>query len=621
MRIKFLSKDQIYTICLYSVGIFIKIFVMHRMMELGDNYFLVSLNNIITIVALLCIIFMCRERDIKKTLLLVNILISGIFFIDSMYHSHFFTLTPIHGIYQLGQLGPVSNSVISLIRPGYCLFFLDILILWIFSKKKKLSPVYISLKGKKVLPFFLIAIIIFSSLLTYKTNIDTEGIFTPYNLGAINYHAYDLINFFAKNPLDIDRVEAIMEILDKEEDNNKGFGIAKDRNVIVIQAESLQNFVINKKINDQSITPVLNQLIDKDSIYFSQYYEQVGWGNTSDAEFISHNSFYPSLKTFSYKAFEDNKFYTLPMLLKDQGYSTIAFHGNQGDFWNRENIYPSQGIDKYVSLEQLEGEEMIGIGLSDGSLFEQSIDFLKGIPQPFYSFFITLTSHHPFEIDHKYREIGIQDDYRDTILEDYLQTIHYLDREIGNFIDLLKEEDLYDNSIIVIYGDHEGLDMRDEETNELLTSFLGKPYEEDEMFKIPFIVHIPDSGLKKRVITAGGQIDFFPTMANILGVDLEANKVLGQDLLNTKDGFVAKQVHLTKGSFIDNDKIFIMSNDGVFENSRAWNLLTREAIDIEECREGYERALAEINLSEYILHNDLIPIVQKEGLSYILEME
>lgn len=612
-------KNHVFHLCLFFLGIFIKIIIIHAMMGIEASYYKITLSNFITTILLFSFACFVNENRRGNILLAINLGLSLLFLSDTMYFHHFFTLIPVHSIYQIRQVGAVSNSIVSLMKPQYLLFFVDTLLLWILLKRKELVfPVFMK-SHKKMISLIMVILMFSTSLLIYEVGVDTEGNYTPYNLGVINYHLYDMMDFFVKGQLDIDKVEAIMNTINQEDEKPKAFGLAKGRNIITIQAESLQNFVINREMNGQSITPVLNNLINQDSIYFKRYYEQVGWGNTSDAEFISHNSFYPSTKTFSYKAFEDNKFASFPMLLKEEGYSTIAFHGNEGGFWNRENIYPSQGIDNFISLEDLQQDELIGIGLSDGSLFRQSVDFLKKQPQPFYAFYITLTSHHPFVIEEQYKGLKIEGEYQDTVLEDYLQSVHYLDQQIGNFIDMLKAEGLYEDSIIVIYGDHEGLDMRDEETYQLLTDFLGKPYQNDEMFRVPFIVHIPNSGLQQEVTTAGGQIDFFPTMANLMGIEIDGVKLLGKDLLNTQDGFIAMQVHVARGSFIDNEKVFIMSNDGIFENSKAWNIYTREAVDLEECREGYERALAEISLSEYILQNDLIPLVHEKGLEYILE--
>lgn len=607
------------TIILFSIGLLIKIFILHYFMGVKGNFLSITFNNFLVVLAIYCLASTVKDEKRIKIYFSINFTLSILFFIDIMYFSHFFTLIPLHSIYQVGHLGSVSNSVISLLKPQYFLIFIDTFILMIYYRKKH-EVNFTSFKKGKLSLAMVCLLLIFSVIgITHKIGRDTEGNYTPYNLGVINYHIYDIARFFIKSPLEIDAVEAIINTVENQDKGKQGFALAENRNIIVIQAESLQNFVINREVEGKKITPVLNKLINKDSIYFSQYHEQVGWGNTSDAEFISHNSFYPSTKIFSYKAFEDNDFVGLPLILKEKGYSTIAFHGNEASFWNRDNIYESQGLDTFVSLEDFQQDELIGIGLSDASLFRQSIDYLKKQQRPFYSFYITLTSHYPFIMEEGDSYLDMQGKYEDTILEDYLETVHYLDREIGVFIDMLKKEGLYDNSIIVIYGDHQGLDMRNEETNDLLSSFLGKVYEADEMSRVPLIIHIPNSGINKEVTTTGGQIDFFPTMANLLGIEIKPDKLLGKDLLNTDEGFVAKQVHVAKGSFIDNEKVFIMSNDGIFENSRAWNLNTGEFVDIEECKEGYERAMAEINLSEYILQNNLVPLVKEKGLVYILE--
>ncbi|SET54632.1 Phosphoglycerol transferase MdoB [Natronincola peptidivorans] len=608
---------------LFTIGTLFKLFILHYYIGLSDGLITITLRNFLIIIGIYSLASLVKEHRRLTVFLTINIVLSALFFIDVMYYSHFFTLVPAQSIYQVGQLGPVSESIFFLIRPYYFLLFTDTLLLWRYSRKNnkgRSREIFVASRKQKLVYLTVFGLVLlFTVGITYRTVRNTNGNYTPYNLGAIHFHLFDLVNLFVRSPLDIDKVEGIVETINQDTGERNGFAVAQNRNVIVIQAESIQSFVINKEIEGQMITPVLNQLIHNDSIYFSQFYEQAGWGNTSDAEFVSHNGFYPSIRTFSYKAYEDNEFVTLPMQLKEKGYSTIVFHGNEASFWNRENIYPSQGLDTYISQEDLQEDEIIGMGISDGSLFRQSMDFLKEQPHPFYAFYITLTSHHPFIMEEQYKDLNIEGEYKDTLLENYLQTVHYLDKEIGNFIEKLKQEGLYDESIIIIYGDHQGLDMRNEEANQLLSSFLEKPYREDEMFRVPLIVHIPNSDFHEEITTTGGQIDFFPTIGNLLGIRPQPNKTLGKDLLNIEEGFVAKQVHVARGSFIDNDKIFIMANDGVFENSTAWSIKTGEPIDVEECREGYERALAEVHLSEYILQNNLIPLVREKGLEYVIQ--
>ncbi len=623
------NRSNIIELLFFILFVFIKVTVFHYFMDLDRNLFKVSIHNLLLIISIYGAVALIKTSNKRKVYIRTNFILSVIFFGDAMYYSHFFTLMPAHSIYQVGQLGPVSDSIFSLVRPEYFLFFIDLVIYGIYHLRNNTLNIKSEAWNKKqrnVLITLILASIVISSGLNMNIIKANDGLYTPHSLGLINYHLYDVYDLFKESTVDIARAETIIEqIKEKEAEtslNPKFFGVAEGKNVFVIQAESVQNFVINKKINDDWITPNINKLIQNDSIYFSNYYEQVGWGNTSDAEFISHNGFYPSTKSFSYQSFEENDFTTLPSMLKDKGYETIAFHGNEGNFWRREIIYPSQGIDEFISLEDFNEGEMIGIGLSDAELFNQSISYLKEKENPFYSFYVTLTSHHPFTLeglqDKNYEGLNITKADEGTVLGSYLSTVHYLDYQVGNFIQKLKEENLYEDSIIIIYGDHQGLDMRNEETNEQVSNFLGSPYKEDDMFNVPFIVHMPGEEVQQEVKIAGGQIDFFPTIANLLGVE-NAVQTLGKDLLNIKEGFVAKQVHLAKGSFIDDEKIFIMSQDGVFENSTAWNIKTGESVDLEECRQGYKRAIAEVELSEYIMENNLVPLVKEEGFHYVLE--
>jgi len=607
-------------IILFSMTLLLKMMILHQQMHIEVHYWLVVFMNLASLLAVfLLMAFLMKPEKRLNGFLWIHGLLTLLIFINTIYHSHFYTLVPAHSIFQIGQLGGVKGSIAALIRPLYFLYFIDTALLTILSWKKRLT---IGRSKKRHNPAYLLLLmpLIFSIGLAVHLLIQrTEGHLTPLNLGMLNYHMVDAVQLFRPAAVDPELAEEAVTAIINEDDKRRYEGLLEGRNLFVIQAESLQTFVMEHPLGTQTITPVLNQLIQEDSLYFSRFYEQVGWGNTSDAEFVSHNSYYPSTKTFSYRAFEKNEFYSLPIHLKNHGYNTMVFHGNDPTFWNRENAYTGQGIDRFYASESFEMNELIGMGLSDRELFQQSIPILRKTPEPFYAFYITLTSHHPFIMPPELQNLKMPAVYEETVLGHYLQSVHYLDAEIGAFINLLKAEGLYDNAAIIIYGDHQGLDMRNEEANEQVSQFIGRPYEEDEMFRVPLIIHIPGSGLKEKVETTGGQIDFFPTIANLAGVPLPPNRVMGKDLLNIKEGFVAKQVHVAAGSFIDDEKVFIMSPDGLYENSRAWYLTTGEPVPLELCRDHYERALAEITLSEYILQNDLIPRVQEAGLESILD--
>ena len=172
----------------------------------------------------------------------------------------------------------------------------------------------------------------------------------------------------------------------------------------------------------------------------------------------------------------------------------------------------------------------------------------------------------------------------------------------------LKDEGIYDNSIIAIYGDHLGLPKSDEGIYQSVSRFLGKDYDFDTMMNIPLIISVPgaDKDIHQTVSTVGGQLDFLPTVAYLMGFDSLDTVYLGHNLLTVDSGFVAEQTYMVKGSFFSDDVAYEMSRDGVFANGRAWDPKTGETVPVKDCYEGYKKSVGLINISEYILKNDVL---------------
>jgi phosphoglycerol transferase MdoB-like AlkP superfamily enzyme len=403
--------------------------------------------------------------------------------------------------------------------------------------------------------------------------------------------------------------EEILEVLEEvspEAKVPKYNGIGKGKNLIVIQLEAVQDFVIGAEYNGQEITPNLNRLIDGDTLYFDHYYTNTGKGNTADAEFSSMNSLYPVDDGESYRLYQDNTFHGLPWLMREQGYYAFAIHGFEGTFWNRESAYPNQGFQDFYSMEDLNQEELIGMGISDKSMFKQMVEILKQQTNPFFTFAITLSNHHPFDIDDKYRTLTLSEVDEETKFGDYLQSVHYTDEAIGQLIADLKSAGLYENTVIAFYGDHHGLNCGMEEIMEQMNAFIGRNYDYDEMLNIPLIIHVPGSGVKQTIATTGGQVDFMPTMANVMGVTLDETFTVGQDLTNATNGFVAFTTYLFEGSFATNDIIFEISREGIFEGSRAWKIGANELVDASKYQEEYDKAILLKMTSKEILEQNLI---------------
>jgi phosphoglycerol transferase MdoB-like AlkP superfamily enzyme len=415
------------------------------------------------------------------------------------------------------------------------------------------------------------------------------------------------------------------------EKNGPLFGVAEGRNLIVIQVESLQNFVIGLTYNGQEITPNLNRLIQGNSIYFDNFFHQVGGGNTSDAEFAVNNSVCGTLKSYTYQLFPENTYRGLPVLLKEKGYSAAVFHAHEDrDFWNREQMYKAQGFDRfYGGLTDRGGDyertEWMGWGLSDTEFLDQTLPFMQELEEPFYSFIVTLSNHHPYLMPDHYNFIDLLPGDEGSLVGQYLQSAAYTDYALGLFFAALKEAGLYENSLIAVYGDHQGLPMEstagasmrlplENAVGASMRRLLGKPYDFDTMMNVPLIFALPDGPvIGRQVHTAGGQIDFLPTAAYLMGFETLDTVYLGHNLLTVEEGFVATQTYMLKGSFILEETIYEMSRDGVFENGRAWNRKTGETVPLADCWPYHLRALDVVDASDYFLYNDILDGYSAEG--------
>ncbi len=399
------------------------------------------------------------------------------------------------------------------------------------------------------------------------------------------------------------------------------FGAAEGMNLMVIQVESLQNLMIGRDYCGQEFTPCLNDLIDSEgTFYFDNYFQSVGSGNTSDAEFASNNSMMGCLESFTYQLFQDNYFRGLPWLLREKGYKTAVFHGYEKSFWNRENIYPKLGFEKFYGDTEFVNDHIEGIGggnivgISDHAFYEQTMDYIESdMKEPFYSFIISLSNHNPFRLPEDLKEIELRPSEQ-SIVGNYMNAVRYTDKCLGELFDMMKENGLWDNTLIAIYGDHFGLSKSDPAIAEAVSGWLGTEYRYDMMLNIPLIIRVPGVEEHETLHTAGGQIDLLPTLAYLMGFDTLDTIYLGQNLFTAEDGGLAPiQTHMIKGSFVSGDMVFEMSRDGVFENGRAWSRTTGEELDFSGAYDKYLKSKSDVELTEFYLYNDILREYCEEG--------
>lgn len=566
-----------------------------------------------------------RKAYIKWVFFVIYALISVLMVADVMYYNYFLQYTSVNQIFQLDSLfvttGQIDMGQILTTTSGFLLLF-DIPFVFYYYKKASKASGNENKSRKKIYqyaPKIITLTAIFALPIMGFNPLDDVDISSINHVEFFSYHVSDLIHFtegvYTRASVDKEQIITDIQYNVPKTEGNELRSVAKGKNLIVIQMESFQDFPIGRSYNGQVLTPNINDLLKEDTLYFSNYYQTLGKGNTSDAEFATLNSFYPSPEREAYRLFVDNDYNGLPWLMRSQGYKALAFHGNTKTFWNREEAYKKQGFEKFYSKEELKMTEESGFGLTDKELFKQAVDILKKEEQPTFSFMVTLTNHIPYELDPKLVHIELKKEDEGTLFGHYMQSVRYADEAIGELIDLLKQNDMYENTVIAMYGDHHGMLNEYPDVKASMEKFLGREYDYDEMLHIPLLIHMPGSGMNKTIETVGGQVDFLPTISNLMGIDIPQPYIFGKDLINAKEGFLASVTYLLPGSFIYGDTMYQIGRDGSFTGGHAWSISTGNPLSIQGLEQYQKRAAMLVELSQTVLKCNLM--TEYPGQKYI----
>ncbi len=540
--------------------------------------------------------------------MIANLLITTLFFSLIVYHNHFGIIATSQVLEQVKQVGAVKKSIFSVLRPQYMLIFLDIIVIGVVMLRRQKALDWKKAMSRRsnrkmVAALFCISIVI-CSLNIFPNQASMNETVKAEQMGILNYEAYALLADQEEEQIDVS------EITQSVINETKGIqatvqpvltGAAKGKNLIIIQMESFQNFLINLSIDGQVITPNMNELAGS-SYYFPRFYQQVGQGNTSDAEFIVNTSFYVPPDGPATQMYAPKELPSLPKLLQAQGYNTATFHTNEVDFWNRGELYNALGFDRYYDKTYFGEEDTVFYGASDEVLYEKTSAELARMDQrdqPFYSHVISMSAHNPFTIpEYKYK-MTLPERFEGTLVGDYIRAQNYADYALGLFIDELKQNGVWDNSLIVLYGDHRGLPIFSlkEDDQVLLQEILGHEYSERELINIPLIISATGVTTPSVMEQLGGQVDILPTVSNLLGVSLDNHIHFGQDLLNQSTyNILPQRYYLPTGSFVNNEELFL-SGSG-FEDGQHYTLSGDGIESLSATEDEFERALELLRLSD-----------------------
>ena len=603
------------------------------------------LGDLTLLIAISAFCYFIKPKKQVRYLFVFSIIFSLVCFINCVYYSNYISFASFSMLSTATELTGYTDAVVqNILEFKDFIFFIPPFILLFFHIQFKKKDYYnrvekIEKGRKRFLNTIGITLISLGIFVTQLTSTDLSRLNKQWNrssivmeFGIYIYQTNDLVSCIkTKMNTMFGYDEAAKKFREyystkKKSEANKYTNIFKDKNVLVIHAESFQGFTMNLKFNDQELTPNMNRL-SKEGIYFDNFYAEESTGTSSDTEFTFSSSLMPASNGTVFMNYFNRKYVTTQKLLKEQGYYTFSMHGNNGSAWNRDVMYKYIGYDKFYSKKDFEIDEEIGLGLSDKSFFRQSVEKIKDINNEhdkWYGLLVMLTNHTPFSDIKNYSDYSVDLNNEDgtvtSYLEgskmgNYLKSVHYADEAIGQLMNSLEEEGLLDDTIVVIYGDHDAkLKTGEFERlyyNENIDSILIDPNKKIETIddytyelnrKVPFIIWSKDklntdyTGTFNKVM---GMIDVSPTLGNMLG--FYNQYALGVDIFSVDENVIV----FPDGNWMTN-KLYYNSSKKEYRQLEQDTSISIDYID------KYSRhAELLIDLSNGIIDYDLIKKVDE----------
>ncbi len=330
----------------------------------------------------------------------------------------------------------------------------------------------------------------------------------------------------------------------------------KRSNLLIVFAESLESWVLEKKVDGKEITPCLNSLLkEKSTLYAPNVLTQVKGGRSIDAQLMICSGLLPLMSGTYSSLYYDNTFYTLQKAMRGLKHSrSYLLTIDKVSTWNQGAVARSFGTDTIISYHDFKMTEAFGTHkrIGDASFFQQCREKIESgeVWKPgesVYMQFVTYSGHAPFKLPDHLRTITFPASIPEKAA-DYMTTAHYTDKAIGDFVAYLKTLPQYKETIVVIVGDHEGLASY---RQELVGNPACRGLVSDKQLT-PFIVLNSPVGMRYDKFM--GQIDIYPTLLNLMQLDAYRWHGLGQSILDPrKQGVAVGSVMNVEGTGSDKE--------------------------------------------------------------------
>lgn len=514
------------------------------------------------------------------------IILTAICFINSVYYNNYVSFTSFSLLATTTQAVGVANAITKIFELKDLVFLVPVIIFFVINNTLKKRNYYEEVEKVEVpkvsmMNTLIVGLVTLGLFISTLTGTDLSRLKKQWNreyvvmqFGIYIYQFNDLISSLQPQISPLFGYDSAYKDFRDYYDNyslerqtNKYTNMYEGKNILVIHAESIQGWLLNYKLNGQEVTPNLNRL-SSEGIYFNNFYSQESVGTSSDTEFTFNTSLLPASSGTVFVSYWDRNYsYSTQHLLKDKGYYTFSMHGNNCTMWNRSNMYPKLGYDKfYCYKDSYRIDEEIGIGLSDESFFRQSAAIIEDIStkhDKFYGTLVMLTNHTPWTDIEGHNDFDITMHYTDefgeektapylegTTMGDYIRSVNYADNAIGQLMNDLDERGLLENTVILIYGDHDSklkkseyvrLYNYDPQTDSIKDKdsedYVNVDYYSYEINrKVPFIIWTKNNRVTQTISEVMGMYDVQPTIGNMFNFNNPF--ALGSDIFSKQENVV-----------------------------------------------------------------------------------
>lgn len=592
--------------------------------------FLLLINPLPTAILLIGIGLFFKGRKSYWIMVIIDFLLSLWLFSNILYYREFSDFLSTSIIKTSGSTSDnLGKSIAGITKGTDFLVFLDVVIIVLLIAFKVFKIDVRRLKLKVSLLIEGLAVVLIGTNLTMAQK-DRSGLLTRTfdnnyivkYLGLNAFAVYDGVKTAQNNAImakaNHSDLKTVQSYIKKNyiAPNPEYYGVAKNKNVLVIHLESFQQFLIDYKWHGKEVTPNLNKLYHaNDTISFDNFFNQVGQGKTSDAEMMLENSIFGLQSGSAMSSYgTSNTFESAPAILGQKaGYTSAVMHGGAGSFWNRDNAYKSFGYNYFMPLSYYQNKKgyYLGYGIKDKLFFDQSIKYMEHLPQPFYLKMITVTNHYPYDLDKKNQSID-KTDTGDKTVDGYVQTAHYLDQAIGELMSYLKKSGLEKNTLIMLYGDHYGISGNHHKASaQLLDKDSFNNFDNLQFQRVPLMFHMP--GLKGGINhTYGGEIDVRPTLFNLLGINDQNMIQFGHSLLAKNAPQIVAQ---RNGDFITPKYSKV---EGSYYYTQSGKRITHPSKKVKAQLASISNTVTtELSLSDRVITGNLLRFYKPDGFEYV----